>query len=81
MRKEVDIFDKPENVQKVVYLFFVCLVILVIADFIIHKHPHFLLEGIPVFYPLYGFVSCVSLVFIAKALRKIVERGENYYDQ
>jgi len=32
------------------------------------------------FFAVYGFVSCVALIFIAKILRKIVKRKENYYD-
>ncbi|MCH7824691.1 MAG: hypothetical protein IH849_07810, partial [Acidobacteria bacterium] len=33
------------------------------------------------FYGFYGFVSCVFLVLAAKQLRKIVGRGEDYYDR
>jgi hypothetical protein len=33
-----------------------------------------------VFFAVYGFISCVSLIFIAKALRLLVKRKEDYYD-
>jgi uncharacterized membrane protein len=46
-----------------------------------HKHPHFDAEGLPGFYGIYGFVACVALVLAAKQLRKLVMRGQRYYDQ
>ena len=33
------------------------------------------------FYGFYGFVSCVGLVLLAKQIRKILGRKENYYDR
>ena len=38
-------------------------------------------EGWPGFYPMYGFVACVALVLVAKQLRKILMRDEDYYDR
>lgn len=72
--------DDPENIKKLKRVFFTCLVILVLIDFIVPKHPHFSLERIPAFYAIYGFVACVSLVFMAKILRKFIKRKEDYYD-
>jgi len=31
-------------------------------------------------YAIYGFVSCVILVLLGLVLRRLVMRGENYYD-
>ena len=81
MKKELKFFDKKENVQKFLKVFFASLVVLLIVDFFIHKHPHFSWEGAPEFYAVYGFVSCVALIFIAKLLRLIVRRDEDYYDK
>jgi purine-cytosine permease-like protein len=81
MKKELNFFDKKENVQKFLRTFFVLLIVLLIIDFLIHKHPHFGWEGAPEFYAVYGFVSCVALIFIAKLLRLIVRRDEDYYDR
>jgi hypothetical protein len=33
------------------------------------------------FYGWYGFVGCVGLVLVAKALRVILKRPEDYYDR
>jgi hypothetical protein len=32
------------------------------------------------FYAFYGFVACVLLVLIAKQMRKVLMRKEDYYD-
>jgi hypothetical protein len=33
------------------------------------------------FYGFYGFIGCVGLVLGAKALRKVLFRPEDYYDE
>jgi hypothetical protein len=37
-------------------------------------------ENLPAFYAVYGFVACVLLVLIAKEMRKVIMRKEDYYD-
>ena len=81
MKKELKVFDNPKNVQKFLYVFYASLVVLLIIDLLIPKHSHFPWEDAPEFFAVYGFVSCVSLIFIAKLLRKIVRRNEDYYDK
>ena len=80
MKKELKIFDKPENVKRFLFAFYVSLVVLIIIDFFIHKHAEFPWEDSPNFFAVYGFVSCVLLIFIAKLLRMFIKREENYYD-
>lgn len=74
-------FDKPENIQKMLKVFYVLCVLLVVADFIVHRHIYHDWENIPAFYAIYGFVGCSVLVFVAKAMRKVIMRGEDYYDE
>ena len=74
-------FDKPKNVKHVLRGFYVICIILVIADFVVHRHISLSWEKIPAFYAIYGFVACVVLVIIAKAMRKVVMRKEDYYDE
>ena len=80
MKKELKIFDRPENVKKLLNTFYVSLVVLLIVDFFIHKHGDFPWENVPDFFAVYGFVSCVALIFIAKILRLLIKRDENYYE-
>lgn len=49
-------------------------------DFFIERKTHAPREGIPGFYAIYGFVGCVLLVLLAKELRKVVMRDEDYYE-
>jgi len=79
MKKELKIFDKPENVKRFLSIFYISLIVLLIIDFFIHKHPEFPWEGAPNFFAAYGFVSCVLLIFIAKILRIFLKRDESYY--
>jgi len=79
-KKESDFFDKPRNRIIMASIFLCTLVALIVADFFIPKHPYFSVEGIPVFYAIYGFVGCVMLVVIAKQMRLFLKRGEDYYD-
>ena len=38
-------------------------------------------EGLWGFYAIYGFVGCALLVIIAKYLRKVLMRDEDFYDR
>lgn len=80
MKKELKIFDKPENVKRFLGVFYASLVVLLIVDFFIHKHAEFPWEDAPDFFAVYGFISCVGLIFIAKLLRIFTKRDEDYYD-
>jgi hypothetical protein len=55
-------------------------IILLLLDLVIHRHDLFTWESWFGFYGFYGFVACVTLVFAAKVLRKLVMRREDYYD-
>ena len=74
-------FDKPENIRKMLKVFYGICALLVIADFLVHRHIYHDWENIPAFYAIYGFVGCVVLVLIAKEMRKVLMRGEDYYDE
>ena len=81
MKFNLKIFDNPRNVKIFLRIFYLSLIVLLIADFFIHKHHGISLEAAPEFYAVYGFVSCVMLIFIAKILRLFIKRDEDYYDQ
>jgi len=75
------LFDDPRNVERLLKGFYVICILLIIADFIIHRHTTMEWEKIPAFYAIYGFIACVVLVIIAKWMRKVIMRKENYYDE
>ncbi len=80
MKKELTIFDNPKNVRRLQIGFFVSLVLVLIAESFVNMHGEFEVEHFYGFYAVFGFISYVSLIFIAKFLRKIIMRKEDYYD-
>ncbi|WDP92912.1 MAG: hypothetical protein HUN04_25585 [Desulfobacter sp.] len=84
------IFDNPDNVKKLLRIFFSSVVALLFIDIVyillsenhvIHRHVEYEWEKYWSFYSIYGFVACVLLVLVSKyILRPLVKRKENYYD-
>ncbi len=75
------LFDNPLNVKRTIYGLFAVSGILFILDFFVERHVDHPWEGVVGFYAIYGFVACVLLVLVAKELRKVLMRGEDYYDE
>lgn len=88
--------DRPENVKKVLRLFFLSCAVLILLDLVdlvgkwtgidwLHykheSHLHYPVEGWFGFYGFYGLIGCVLLVLAAKVLRVVVMRREDYYDE
>ena len=71
--------DDPSNVTKIVWTLGTVCVLLVVADAFYAKHGHFPIEHVFGFYALFGFVAYVGLIFLAKRLRTILMRPEDYY--
>lgn len=80
MKKELTVFDKPRNIRFLRVLFYLALILVVGAEFFIHKHQEFGVDGFIGFYAVYGFISYVLLIVVAKGIRKLVMRREDYYD-
>jgi len=80
-KEKTHLFDKPENVKRLLIIFFSSVILLFVLDFFVHKHAHFPWENWPVFYAIFGFVACVVLVLVSRfVLRPLVKRREDYYD-
>ena len=71
--------DDPNNVSKVLRALYVACAVLIGLDLFYHKHTILDLEGWFGFYGVYGFVACVLLVLVAKQMRKLISRSEDYY--
>jgi len=80
-KEKIYLFDRPENIERLLKGFYLICILLVLADFVIHRHIGFGWEEMPAFYALYGFAACVVLVVIAKKMRNVVMRKEDYYDE
>ena len=79
-REKRHIFDDPANVRRLLWLLAAACAVLLGLDFVIHRHVYHPWESIWGFYPAYGFVACVALVLIAKQMRKVLMRDEDYYE-
>lgn len=79
--------DEPKNVDRVVYaLYTVCALLLAvdlldIFGMLYHKHSQHDFETWFGFYGFFGLIGSVGLVLVAKQLRKVLMRDEDYYDQ
>ncbi len=80
MKKEIDFFDKPENIKRMRRIFLSCLLVLVLMDLFIPKHPHFVWENYPGFSAAYGFIACALIIAVAKKLGLLLKKRGDYYD-
>jgi hypothetical protein len=79
----VAFFGDPKYKQPRSRLFYLSLVLIVVADFLVPRaHTEYLWERLPGWSALYGFVSCVLLIFVSKFLghQGGLMRREDYYD-
>ncbi len=73
-------FDSPDNVRIVLHVFYGICLGLLLTDLIYHRHVIHAWESLVGFYGLFGFAACVALVLLAKQMRKVLKRKEDYYD-
>jgi len=71
--------DRPEIQQRIRYVLYIICGLLVIADLLASRYTYLPVEDIPAFYAFYGFAALVGVVMLAKILRQLVGRGEDYY--
>ncbi len=72
--------DNPTVKRRIRAALYIVCAALLGAELLIVRGSHNLIESIPFFYALYGFASLVFAVFLAKGLRAIVGRDEDYHD-
>ncbi|MBI2357839.1 MAG: hypothetical protein HYV04_02815 [Deltaproteobacteria bacterium] len=73
--------DQPHNVDKIFWGLVGICALLAVFDVFYPKHVDFFWEDWIAFYGVYGFVSCVGLVLLAKQMRKLVKRDPDYYER
>ena len=54
-------------------------VALVAGSFVYSVHGHFPFEKIPAIYAVMGFAMFTTVIFVAKGLRVLIKRPEDYY--
>lgn len=81
MKEKRYLLDEPRNVDRIVYGLFTLCGLLFLADLLYSKHPHFGFEYWFGFYAAFGFVAAFTLVLVAKWLRPLLKRDEDYYER
>lgn len=71
--------DRPSSIPKLWVGFVVVLSITVVAEFFVSLHPHFDVENFPAFNALYGFLTCILMIIVAKGLAIFLKRPDTYY--
>ena len=83
IKRVVDFFGDGKYAKQRRWLFYLVLVLIVIADFLVFReHAEYLWDRLPGWSAVYGFLSCVLLIFVSKLLghRAGLMRREDYYD-
>ncbi|MBB2673244.1 UNVERIFIED_ORG: hypothetical protein GGE44_002809 [Rhizobium esperanzae] len=83
IKRVVDFFGAEIYAHQRRRLFYLALVLIVIADFLVpREHAEYLWDRLPGWSAVYGFGSCVLLIFVSKFLghRARLMRREDYYD-
>lgn len=84
--KRIDFIGDPKNRTRLKAVFYIGLLLLLLLDGILkvfqpHEAGHFFWEGILGFGALYGFISCVLIIVVSKALGHLgLMKPEDYYD-
>ena len=73
--------DDHRNVDRLVHVFYFVCAVLIAIDVFVPKHGPYGVEHVFGFYGWFGFIACVALVLIAKQLRRVLMRPEDYYDR
>ena len=58
---------------------FIC-ILLLLFEFVDHRHGEFKIEEFLFFPALFGYISCIVIFKVGVALRSIFMRDEDYYD-
>ena len=71
--------DRPGNPRRLVRALALACAMVFLLDFTFEKHGKLAAENLPGFYAVYGFVGFTGLILLAKLLRVLVRRPEDYY--
>jgi hypothetical protein len=71
--------DSKKNVKRLWRGFLVVLALTVFAEFFVHLHATFALEGWFGFHAWFGFITCVLMIVGAKFLARFLKRPDTFY--
>jgi uncharacterized membrane protein len=71
---------RPATIRKLWFGFSAVLALVVLAQTVIYIKGYFGVDGLFGFGAVYGFVSCLLMVLVAKLLGVVLKRPQEYYD-
>lgn len=71
--------DHPRNVKRLWHGFLFVLALTVLAELLVHLHPHFAIDAVFGFHAWFGFAACAAMIGVAKALALLLKRPDSYY--
>ena len=77
--KTIEAF-RTKTMKKIAYAI---LILIIVVDIFIPRHDiHFIGDGIPGFWSLFGFVACILIILISKWIGRLgIMQDENYYNE
>ena len=71
---------RPATIRLLWRVFAAVLALTVLAQAVIYVKGYFGMDGWFAFGAIFGFLSCLAMVLVAKGLGYVLKRGEDYYD-
>jgi hypothetical protein len=72
--------SEPQNVRLLWRVFVVVLALTVLAELAITLHARFGVDGLFGFHAAYGFLACLAMILVARALGVLLKRPDRYYE-
>ena len=72
--------DERDNVDKIYWGVIAICALLMLMEPFYHKHPYLGFDGTFGFYGWFGFLACAGLLVVARELRRLLNRREDFYD-
>jgi hypothetical protein len=71
---------RPKSIRRLWAGFIVVLALTVLAQIVVPVKGYFGIDDWPGFAAVFGFLSCVVMVLLARALGVLLKRRDDYYD-
>lgn len=81
MNEKEYFLHKKRNVKIILRVFYAICALLLLVDLVYHRHVTHPWEALFGFHAFYGLGACVLLVLVAREMRKILMREEDYYEE
>ena len=70
---------RPSSIRLLWRIFWAVLALTVLAQAVVYVKGYFVVDGWIGFGAVFGFLSCLIMVVVAKVLGKVLKRDQDYY--